>query len=443
MDFIRTEGERFVYKGKPLRLRGLGVGTWLCLEHFMMGLPTTEQCMRKAVAKALGKPVGYRFFDAFQNAFLQEADFQIMKEHGVNFIRVPLNYRLFIDDNNPDFYREEGFTQLDRLFALCREYGIFAMPDLHAAPGAQNPDWHADNALGTPLFWDYRLFRRQAARLWGIIAARYTDEPCLLGYDLLNEPAMAKWPALNEFYSDAIAEIRAVDKNHVIVLEGDSFSMDFSGLARFEDAQLAIGFHYYPTVWHPELMDRAMDSALRKEKIADGLDKILREAKTFGWPVLCGEFGYGAEDCGGMDFAMELLEDTVELLENRRIDWTLWCYKDAGFMGLVAPKKDSAWMTLVREIGAVWSQDIEKQQAQQLLNVLAATGFPKMTEEERYLLQFRLRAGMYLLQESHILAPRLQAMGGAGLCAAAQDFRAEKCEIQPDMSRLLKRVLAG
>lgn len=441
MDLIKTKAGHFVYKGHPLRLRGFGVGTWLCLEHFMMGLPTAEICLRRTFAGALGAEDANRFFTAYQAAFLDEEDFQIMKDHGVNFIRVPFNYRLFIDDDAPDAYREEGFALFDHLFALCRKYEIFAMPDLHAAPGAQNPDWHSDNDCGVPLFWRYGILRRQTAKLWGAIAARYKNEEYLMGYDLLNEPAMASWPALNEFYRDAIREIRAADPNHVIVLEGDCFSMDFSGLGHFDDENLAIGFHYYPTVWHPELMDKAMPRARRKAHIADGLDRILKQAEAFGWPVLCGEFGYGPPDCGGVDFAMELLADTLDLLEQRGTSWTLWCYKDAGFMGLAAPKENSGWMALVRDIGAEWNQDTEKRQAQQMLDVLAEKDFPQMTEDERYLLQFRLRAGLYMLQGSHVLAPRLKALGAEKLAATARDFEAERCMVQPQMSRLLKKVL--
>lgn len=66
--------------------------------------------------------------------------------------------------------------------------------------------------------------------MWGEIAKRFADREFLFGYDLLNEPAMCQWEALNEFYRETIQEIRKSDRNHMIVLEGDHFAMDFREL---------------------------------------------------------------------------------------------------------------------------------------------------------------------------------------------------------------------
>ena len=41
MDFVKVKGKEFYYKGKPILFSGLGVGSWLNMEHFMLGLPGT------------------------------------------------------------------------------------------------------------------------------------------------------------------------------------------------------------------------------------------------------------------------------------------------------------------------------------------------------------------------------------------------------------------
>jgi aryl-phospho-beta-D-glucosidase BglC (GH1 family) len=286
LDFIQVENGQFVYKGKKIRLRGFGIGTWLCLEHFMLGLPASEKKIRFTYEKVYGSRFAKDFFSTYQKEFFQENDFKILKEHGVNFIRIPFNYRLFIDDNT-NCYRSECFALFDHMFFLCEKYEIFALLDLHSAPGSQNPDWHSDNANGVPLFWEYKVFREQATRLWGKIAERYSDKPFLMGYDLLNEPAMANWESLNEYYMETIFEIRKFDTKHIIILEGDRFSMDFSGLKTFNDKQIAISFHYYPTVWHPDLLEKSLNREDRKRKIAEGLEKIVISTKHFGIPVFC------------------------------------------------------------------------------------------------------------------------------------------------------------
>lgn len=437
MAFIRAEGQQFTFEGKPVRLRGFGVGGWLSLEHYMIGMPASEAVIHDAFVQAHGREVERAFFHRYRATFLEEADFQLLADCGVNFLRVPLDYRLFLDDNHTDGLWEDAFAYLDRLLELGRQYGIFIMPDMHAGPGGQNPDWHSDNAFGAPLFWQYQALRRQLTRVWAAIAERYAEQPYLMGYDLLNEPAMADWPLINAFYAETIAAIRAVDPNHVIVLEGDHFSMDFSGLAQFDDPQLALGFHYYPTVWHPELLQ--LPRAERVERIAEGLDRLAAIGERFQRPAFCGEFGYG-RDNGGAALQMELLEDTLALLEERRLDWVLWCYKDIHFMSMVSPRPDTAWRRLADAIALDWDQDIEKAQAAQLLD-LTQQWFPAQTEEDRYLLQFRLRACLYVLQQRYLLLPRLKAMAPEALLDMAGDFAFERCQVDGDYRRLLERTL--
>ncbi len=440
IEFIKIEGAHFTYCNKKIHLRGFGIGTWLNMEHFMLGIPTPDEMMQQSVAEVYGKRNKEDFFQEFRRNFIGEKDFALLKECGVNFVRVPFNYRLFIDDNDIEHYKEEGFACFDRLLELGSQYQIFIMPDLHTTPGGQNPDWHSDNSLGVPLFWKYQSFRRQMTELWRAIAERYRNEPYLMGYDLLNEPAMADWKAVNEYYEETIAAIRTVDQNHVIVLEGDMFSMDFSGLEHFEDRQTALGFHYYPTVWHPELLESTLDRNVRKAQIADGLDKLLAIRETFQRPAFCGEFGYGI-DCGELDFTGELLRDTLDLMAERDIDWCLWCYKDAHFMSLVSPKRDGRWMQLVDAVRDKWDQDIEKAQADELMNLMQKKWFPEMTDCDKYLMQFRLRSCLYVFQKEYILKPVFKHIRKSKLLLYASEFCYENCEIETGMKKIVAEYL--
>ena len=90
MDFFKVNGKEFYYKGKPILFSGLGVGSWLNMEHFMLGLPGTDKQIRETFARVLGKEDAARFFDSFILNFLTEGDFLLLKESGVNLLRVPL-----------------------------------------------------------------------------------------------------------------------------------------------------------------------------------------------------------------------------------------------------------------------------------------------------------------------------------------------------------------
>ncbi len=424
--FIKVNKGKFELNGEPIRLRGFGIGTWLNIEHFMIGLPTPDHMIREAVCEQFGNDVAKQFFDAFHKNFLNEKDFKKMKDCGVNLIRVPFNHRLFIDENNLGAIKEDGFKCIDRLMELGCKYKIYVMLDLHTVSGGQNPDWHSDNGQGVPQFWKYEIFRNQMVDLWKRIATRYANEPYLFGYDLLNEPAMANWSVLNHFYEKAIESIREVDKHHIIVLEGDMFSMEFEALNLFEDAQIAIGFHYYPTVWHPDLLDKTMNASERKTRIASGLDRIVNQCQKFGWPLICGEFGYG-KDCGDKEFTEMLIADTVELLEERKIHWTMWCYKDVGFMSMVYPRETSQWNQLARTIQHRWDQDIEKRQAEAILTLIEKKYFPEMEKKDKYLLQFRIRAMLYTLQKKYVLKPILAKYTSQEFIQLTEDFRYDAC----------------
>ena len=439
MEALKARSIEFEFKEKRIRLRGYGVGTWLNIEHFMMGIPASEKIIKNTIAGIYNEEAKGRFFNKFYDEFMCAADFKFLKDCGINCIRVPVNYRLFINDQSVTEYKEEGFAYLEKLLSLCEEYEIFALIDMHAVPGGQNPDWHSDNDMGVPLFWQYQVFRKQTSELWGEIARRLKKYTYLMGYDLLNEPAMADWDALNEFYEDTIKIIRQTDKEHLIVLEGDYFSMDFSGLRKFEDSNIALGFHYYPTVWRPDLLSDSITRDERRTHIEEGLIKLIKIKEKFNCPVFCGEFGYGA-DCGEKDFTREILEDTLEIFEKHQLDWFLWSYKDADFMSIVFPKNESKWMGMVKSIRTKWTQDVEKHQANKILEFIADNYFDQMTEDEKYQLQFRVRGMLYSLQSRYITSPVLNCIEEEEFNNMASDFRFDKCCIYEEMKLLIEKI---
>ena len=82
--------------------------------------------------------------------------------------------------------------------------------------------------------------------MWGKLAERYSDEPWIGGYDLLNE---THWELqtfeLRNLYIEITNEIRQYDENHVIFVEGNWYANDFSGLTPPWDDNMAYSFHKY------------------------------------------------------------------------------------------------------------------------------------------------------------------------------------------------------
>lgn len=441
--YVTVKGTEFVRDGAPILFRGIGIGNWLNLEHFMMGIPTTDNQIRASVKECFGEQVSDQFFDRLVRSFVTEKDFAFLRECGVNVVRVPFNYHLFFDDEQPASYKSEGFLYLDYVLDLCEKYQIYLLPDMHTVPGGQNPDWHSDNNTGIPQFWHYRVFRDQMVQLWKAIAARYASRKYLLGYDLLNEPYLMDAPdLLNDFYLDVTRAIRSVDQNHIIFLEGDLYAMKFDCIHTITDENTALTFHYYPTVWEPELFSADYDKAARCAKFQEILDSIASIRTTFGRPVFCGEAGYDIEK-ENLPHTIELLDETLSMFNRSNISWTLWCYKDAQFMGMVYPKSDSPWMQFVNRIHKSWTHYGEMKEADHLMEAIAAyPEFSRASGELKYSMQFRQRGILYRFQRECILLPLLREYSADEFLSLPESFLFENCEYYEEYAALLKKMTA-
>ncbi|MCI2048109.1 MAG: glycoside hydrolase family 5 protein [Lachnospiraceae bacterium] len=446
--FVSVSGTDFVKDGHRMLFNGIGIGSWLNMEHYMLGIPGTDAQIRRTFASVFGSDFAEKFFDRFVYDFITEEDFSFLRRHSINLVRVPFDYRLFIDDEDTQHENPKGFAYFDYLMGLARKYGIYVLLDLHSAPGGQNPDWHSDNGTGYTEFWEYDVFRRQVAALWRRIAERYGQEEYLLGYDVLNEPFIIPQlleekedaedmasgltvpdagKLLAKFYGEVIEAIRSADPEHIIFLEGDHFASDFDALRGITDGQTAMEFHFYPTVWYENLYDEDIGTGYRQQKFEEVMQKLIANASRCGRPILCGEAGYEIVT-KGFDRTFPLIRDTISLFTKYGLSFTLWSYKDADFMGMVRPKQDSPWMRLCREVNASWDHHAESDRAQAAVARLCDEFFPQATRADRYVLTFRERALLYQLEEKYILQPILTSYGRERIMELPASFRFSECE---------------
>ena len=82
--FLGIKGNQIIRDGKPIRLRGVNFGSWMLIEHFMIGLPWTEYKMREKFAKILGEPACRAFFDTYMDCFITEDDFRFLAKMGID-----------------------------------------------------------------------------------------------------------------------------------------------------------------------------------------------------------------------------------------------------------------------------------------------------------------------------------------------------------------------
>lgn len=163
-----------------------------------------------------------------------------------------------------------------------------------------------------------------------MIACRYANEPVILGYELMNEPiahyfenAQELNMLLEPLYKRAVAAIREVDQNHIVLLGGARWNSDFYMFEDWKfDDKIMYTCHRYGGDPTPEAL----------------ADYINHKDKT-GLPMYMGEFGHNT---------MEWQSSMVQVLKDNNIGYTFWPYKKMGdscMNGIVAPE---GWNEIVR-----------------------------------------------------------------------------------------------
>jgi len=336
--FLSIHGQSVTLDDKPLMLRGVNIGNWMLIEHFMIGLPWTEYKMRRHFKEILGEEAYHRFFDTYMECFFTDADAKFLADTGVNYIRLPFNYRHFEDDLKPGHFKTDGFKYFDQAISACRKHGIYVLLDLHAAAGVQARDWNAESVYGEAFLWDHPHFRQRTADLWKHIARRYKEDPQVMGYEILNEPLSPDLDSFHAFNMACIKAIREEDTRHIIVVESNEWGKKIATLRPeiYEDALVMPSLHHYPRQFKPfdriteypcDFEGRRIDRTALFDTMKDAYDPSLDR------PFFCGEFNHGN---------LAVFDDLLSIFEEHRVHWTMWSYKSL-MMGLVSPAETTPW----------------------------------------------------------------------------------------------------
>ena len=306
--FVRADGRQMVgTDGRPFLPRGISLGNWLLPEGYMFKFTASKSPRQidAVMARILGRAGADAFWDTFRARYVTAADIRFIAAAGFNTVRVPLHHDLFMSGDAMD---GPGWALLDDVVRWSRAAGLYVLIDLHAAPGGQTGINH-DDGPGLPLMFYVPEHRRRTVALWRAIAARYRDEPAVLGYDLLNEPIAPYHdraylnPRLEPFYRELVAAIRAVDPNHMIVLAGAQWSGTFAMLGKPFAPNLAYTYHKF---W--------------ASTGRDSIQEYLNFSNRHRVPVFVGETG----ETDDMDWNRAFRD----LNERHGFGWLFWTYKN-------------------------------------------------------------------------------------------------------------------
>ncbi len=307
--FVRAQGQHFVGPdNSPFVLKGISLGNWLVPEGYMFKFhrALSPRQIDAVFRHLVGDAQTDTFWRDFRDTYVTEADIDFLAAAGFTTLRVPLHWALFLQDKDSLQFSGPGDALLDRLIGWCKRSGLHVILDLHAAPGGQTGVNH-DDGVGFPLTFYVPRYRRETIALWTHLAARYAQEPTVLGYDLLNEPISPYAdedflnPRLEDFYREIAAAIRAVDPNHILFLEGAQWAANFTVFGRPFANNVAYTYHMF---W--------------ASPVRASIARMLDFSNANNVPLLLGETG---------ELSNSWDERFRTLHEKYGVSWSFWTFK--------------------------------------------------------------------------------------------------------------------
>jgi endoglucanase len=326
--FLKAKGKDIVNeKGENVLLRGIGLGGWMLQEGYMLGITAEGQQqhrIRQRIDSLIGPAATQEFYDTWLANHTTKRDIDSLRSWGFNSVRLPMHYNLFTlpVEKEPvtgqNTWLTKGFEMVDSLLAWCAANKIYLILDLHAAPGGQGNDLNiSDRDPSLPSLWDSEANRNKTIALWKKLAERYANRQWIAAYDILNEPNYGfediadrnglketKNEPLKKLLVDITKAIREVDRNHIIVIEGNGWGNNYNGMLPPWDNNMVLSFHKY---WNKN--DQA------------SIQNIIKLRDQYKVPVWLGETGENSN----VWFAQ-----AVQLLEENNIGWAWWPLKKLG-----------------------------------------------------------------------------------------------------------------
>jgi hypothetical protein len=171
-------------------------------------------------------------------------------------------------------------------------------------------------------------YRKMTIDLWHHLAARYRNDPTVLGYDLLNEPISPYNdtdflnPRLEPLYREITAAIREVDTRHVIFVAAAQWSTNFSVFGPPFDNNVAYTYHKF---W--------------ASTERDSVQSYVNFSNRYHVPLFLGESGELTDDWN---------QAFRQLNERFGISWCFWTYKNLDTSSaVISVPKPSGWDALV------------------------------------------------------------------------------------------------
>jgi endoglucanase len=322
ISLLRASGTTIVNAfGQLVQLRGFNLGGWFVMEPWMCpadsgGLPDTYSIIQELDSR-FGVATEQALIRAYQSYWITTDDLNNIVQGGFNCVRVPVWWGNFfsITNTTSSGWRSDAFTMLDWVVTNCASRGIYVVIDMHGVVGSQSTsDDTGQQNLNA--YWTNSVDQSETAFMWSQIASHYSTNNAVAGYDLINEPmnapnTSAVWTAYNSLYNT----IRAVDTNHIIIMEGTFGSWNWSMLpapSTYGWTNVVYSMHEYQYGGDTNQVEAGSDNQVNDfdNHLSWNVPDYIGEWNDMGQGAAC--YQYSVND-----------------YNNAGISWTMWSYKNS------------------------------------------------------------------------------------------------------------------
>ncbi len=275
-----------------------------------------------------------------------ETDFDLVKELGYNFVRLPMDYRFWVDPKDWTKVREEIAARIDKAVDDGRDREVHVQLNFHRAPGYTV----AKPAEELSLWTDPRALDACSAH-WAFFASRYKGRPnAELSFNLLNEPDHTVTAEQHRHVIERLAAaIREHDADRLIVCDGRKWGrtppVELLGLnvaasmhgydphrLTHYKAEWVEGSDHWPLPTWP----MAKQDGDSSEPSPAELVKAWKALEAQGMGVHVGEFGCHSRTPHPVVLAW--MRDVVRLWTDAGWGWALWNLH--GSFGILDSRRD-------------------------------------------------------------------------------------------------------
>lgn len=298
---------------------GVSLGGWLLLEpgpsyplferHTNSRNLQDARCewdLLKILYKSKGKKKAAEVIMNHRETHVTKADFQRIRECGLNAVRLPFGYWLVVEPAEDDIYIGPGIEYIDRAVNWAEECGLQIVLDLHGCPGGESGEAPCGRRQRNADKWHHSQWRmKESLDILEMLASRYKSRTCVTGIAVCNEPSNTV-PAtrLCRYYQSAVQRIRdaGMPASRVAVVlpvfqrDEDEFIKRWQALTGGRLRNICFDVHCYHC-FENEFHGKSMAQQLRA---VEGNVQMLRK-----YPMVVGEWSLALgnatwETCGAI-----------------------------------------------------------------------------------------------------------------------------------------------